>query len=210
MNYGNGSARCLVYAFLAFSSGPGNNPDIPIEKIPDTMKAVIAIAPEKYRDEELAEPVAALNKAGIAFDIASTRPGTCKGMLGGKTSAGLSFDDIDPKNYNGLIIIGGTGCQEHLWEDDLLVRLAIYFCETDKVVAAICLAPVVLARAGILKGKKATVYDAPTAIFEMKKGRAMLTPEPVVTDGRIITANGPAAAKNFAATVVKELSDEFW
>jgi protease I len=54
------------------------------------------------------------------------------------------------------------------------------------------------------------VYDAPAAVFEMKKGRALLSPEPVVTDGRIITANGPAAAKNFAAAVVKELSDEFW
>ena len=63
------------------------------------MKVVIAIAPEKYRDEELAEPVAALNSAGIAFDIASTRPGTCTGMLGGKTIAGISFDDVDPKNY---------------------------------------------------------------------------------------------------------------
>ena len=60
------------------------------------MKVVIAIAPEKYRDEELAAPVAALNKAGIAFDIASTRPGTCTGMLGGKIIAGISFDDIDP------------------------------------------------------------------------------------------------------------------
>jgi protease I len=174
------------------------------------MKVVIAIAPEKYRDEELAAPVAALNKAGIAFDIASTRPGTCTGMLGGKIIAGISFDDIDPKNYNGLIIIGGSGCQEHLWEDDLLVRLAIYFHETGKVVAAICLAPVILAKAGILKQKKATVYDSSTAVLEMKKGKAILVGKPVVTDSRIITANGPFAAKEFAAAVVKELSDEFW
>jgi len=174
------------------------------------MKAVIAIAPEKYRDEELAEPVAAFTKAGIAFDIASTRAGTCTGMLGGKTTAGLSFDDIDPKDYKGIIIIGGSGSQTYLWEDDMLVRLAIYFNETDKVVAAICLAPVVLAKAGILKGKKATVYDNPVAVLEMKKGRAQVTKDPVVTDGRIITANGPAAAKAFAEAVVKELSDEFW
>ncbi|MGA9029920.1 MAG: DJ-1/PfpI family protein, partial [Methanoregula sp.] len=114
------------------------------------MKVVIAIAPEKYRDEELAEPVAALTKAGIAFDIASTRAGTCTGMLGGKTVAALSFEEIDPKNYNGLIIVGGSGSQTHLWDDDMLVRLAIFFHETGKVVGAICLAPVVLAKAGIL------------------------------------------------------------
>jgi protease I len=174
------------------------------------MKVVIAIAPEKYRDEELAEPVAALTKAGIAFDIASTRAGPCTGMLGGKTIAGISFDEIDPKDYNGLVIVGGSGSQTHLWEDDMLVRLAIYFHEKGKVVGAICLAPVVLAKAGILKQKKATVYDSPVAVMEMKKGKAILVSEPVVIDSRIITANGPLAAKDFAAAVIKELKDEFW
>jgi protease I len=174
------------------------------------MKVVIAVAPEKYRDEELAEPVAALNKAGIMFDIASTRPGPCTGMLGGQTSAGISFEEIDPKSYNGLIIIGGSGSQSHLWGDDMLVQLARYFHESGKVVAAICLAPAVLARSGILKGKKATAYNSPAAFFEMKKGGAVLVSESVVTDHRIITANGPAAARDFAAAVVKELSDEFW
>ena len=149
-------------------------------------------------------------KAGIAFDIASTRAGTCTGMLGGKTVAGISFEEIDPKNYNGLIIVGGSGSQTHLWEDDMLVRLAIYFHETGKVVGAICLAPVVLAKAGILRQKKATVYDSPLAVMEMKKGKAMLVSQPVVTDSRIVTANGPPAAKDFAAAVLKELKDEFW
>jgi len=174
------------------------------------MKVVIAIAPEKYRDEELAEPVAALTKAKIPFDIASTRTGTCTGMLGGKAVAGISFEDIDPKQYKGLIIVGGSGCQTYLWDDEILVQLASYFRGKDKVVAAICLAPVVLARAGILNGRKATVYDSPDAVMEMKKGRALVTREPVVVDSRIITANGPAAAKAFAEAVIKELQDEFW
>ena len=174
------------------------------------MKAVIAIAPEKYRDEELAEPFAALTRAGIAFDIASTRAGTCTGMMGGKAVATLAFDEVDPKNYKGLIIVGGSGSQTYLWDDAVLVQLASYFHGKDKVVAAICLAPVVLAKAGILKGKKATVYDSPAAVMEMKKGRALVVRDPVVTDCRIITANGPLAAKDFAEAVVKEIQDEFW
>jgi protease I len=174
------------------------------------MKVVIAIAPEKYRDEELAEPIAALTKAGIVFDIASTRTGICTGMLGRKTIAGLSFDGIDPKNYSGLIIIGGSGCQTHLWEDDLLVRLAIFFHETGKVVGAICLAPVIFARAGILKQNKATVYESPVSAMEMKKGKAVLVSRPVVIDNGIVTANGPLAAKDFGAAIVKELKDRDW
>ena len=114
------------------------------------MKILIAVAPEKFRDEELAEPVAAFQKAGIEFNIASTRRGPCTGMLGAKTIAALSFDDIDPKRYDGLVIVGGDGSRTHLWDDELLMPIVKIFHQHGKVIAAICLAPVVLARAGIL------------------------------------------------------------
>jgi protease I len=174
------------------------------------MKVLIAIAPEKFRDEELAEPVAALRAAGIGFDIASTRRGTCTGMLGAKATATLSFEEVDPKSYDGIVIIGGSGSQAHLWEDDLLPIIVNNIQKSGKVVAAICLAPVVLARAGILKGKKATYYESPVAFREMKAGGAVLVNQPVVTDTRIITANGPAASKAFADAVVKMLTAVEW
>lgn len=169
------------------------------------MKVLLAIAPERFRDEEFAEPAAALDKAGISYDIASVRAGPCTGMLGAKVYAGAAFEDVNPRNYDGLVIVGGSGSQDFLWENSALVRLAIWFSETNRVVSAICLAPVVLSRPGILKGKNATVYESQQSVFEMKKGRALLRQEPVVKDGRIITANGPDAAKDFAAAVVAEL-----
>jgi protease I len=174
------------------------------------MKILITVAPEKFRDEELAEPVAAFQKAGIEFDIASTRRGPCTGMLGAKTTATISFEEIDPKRYEGLVIIGGTGAQVHLWEDDLLTELVKFFHQSGKVVAAICLAPAVLARAGILKGKKATYYESPASFREMKIGGAILTNAPVVKDGRIITANGPAASRAFSDAVVQALTSVEW
>jgi len=174
------------------------------------MKVLIAISPEKFRDEELAEPVAALTKAGIGFDIASTRRGTCTGMLGAKATATLSFEEVEPKPYDGLIIVGGNGTPAHLWEDEILPVLVKYFRESGKVVGAICLAPVVLARAGILKGKKATYSENPTAFREMKGGGAVLVNQPVVVDTRIVTANGPSASKAFAETFVKTLTAVEW
>jgi protease I len=174
------------------------------------MRVLIAIAPEKFRDEELAAPVAALTAAGIAFDVASTRRGTCTGMLGAKATATLSFEEVDPKPYDGLIIVGGSGSQQHLWEDDLLQVLVKYFQGEGKVVAAICLAPVVLARAGILKGKKATYSESPVAFREMKGGGAVLVNQPVVVDSRIVTANGPSASKAFAEAVIKTLTAVEW
>lgn len=174
------------------------------------MKILLTVAPEKFRDEELAEPVAAFRKAGIEFDIASTRRGPCTGMLGGKTTATLSFEDIDPKKYDGLVIVGGVGSQTHLWDDDLLMPIVKMFHQSGKVVAAICLATVVLARAGILKGKKATYYDSPVSFREIKAAGAVLTNAPVVRDARVITANGPSASKAFADEIVHALTAVEW
>lgn len=174
------------------------------------MKILIVVAPEKFRDEELTVPVAAFQKAGIAFDIASTRRGPCTGMLGAKTAATLSFEDVDPKRYDGLVIVGGAGSQTHLWNDDLLMPIVKMFHQSGKVVAAICLAPVVLARAGILKGKKATYSESPASFREMKIGGAAITNAPVVKDGRIITANGPAASQAFADAIIQALTAVEW
>jgi protease I len=174
------------------------------------MKVLIIIAPEKFRDEELAEPVAALQKAGIGYEIASTRRGTCTGMLGAKVTATLSLDDIDPKIYDGLIIVGGNGAQAHLWDDDLLPPLVRFFHDKMKLVGAICLAPVILARAGILKGKKATYFEGQVSFREMKAGGAVIVNQPVVTDSRIVTANGPGASKAFGDTFVKMLTAVEW
>jgi protease I len=174
------------------------------------MRVLIIIAPEKFRDEELAEPVAALTKAGIGYEIASTRRGVCTGMLGAKATATLSLEEVDPKAYDGIMIIGGGGAQAHLWDDDLLQPIVRFFVDKMKVVGAICLAPVVLARAGILKGKKATYFESPVAFREMKAGGAVLMNQPVVTDTRIVTANGPAASKAFAETFIKMLNAVEW
>jgi protease I len=174
------------------------------------MKVLIAVAPEKFRDEELAEPVLTFTKAGIEFDIVSTKRGICTGMLGAKTTATLNFDEVDPKKYDALIIIGGSGAQTRLWDDEMLIQLAKYFHESSKVVAAICLAPVVLARAGILKGRQATYYNSPASFREMKAGGALLVDKAVVKDKRIITANGPSAAKEFADVIVRTLTSVEW
>lgn len=170
------------------------------------MKILIAVAPEQFRDEELAVPAAAFRNAGIAYDIASSHRGTCTGMLGATTTATLAFADIDPGRYGGLVIVGGSGSQLFLWNDDVLVQLAITFNKSQKIVAAICLAPVVLARAGILNGKKAACFQSPASTSEMKKGGAVLVNRPVVVDGRIITANGPSAAQEFADSILRTLA----
>jgi protease I len=174
------------------------------------MKVLIIIAPEKFRDEEFSVPAAVLQKAGIGYDVASVRRGLCIGMLGAKVTATLAFEDVEPDSYDGILIVGGGGAQSYLWDDEILGGMVRYFQKAAKVVAAICLAPVVLARAGILKGKKATYFNSPVSFREMKAGGAVLIDKPVVADSRIITANGPAAAPEFAEAVVHALTAVEW
>ena len=169
------------------------------------MKILIVVAPERFRDEELIVPVAAFKKAGIACDIASTRRGPCSGMLGAKTTATLTLGEVDPNLYGVIVIIGGGGSQVHLWNDPVLRKLVQSFHASQKIVAAICLSPVVLAHAGILKGIKATFFESPDSLREMKSGGAVPVNKAVVVDGRIITANGPAAAEEFAGAILSTI-----
>jgi deglycase len=131
-------------------------------------------------------------------------------MLGMKVNATLSFEEVEPKSYDGILVVGGGGAQLHLWDDDLLGEMVKYFHTSAKVVGAICLAPVVLARAGILKGKKATYFNSPVSFREMRAGGAVLVDKAVVTDSRIITANGPEAAAEFAEAFIRSLTAVEW
>lgn len=174
--------------------------------ITNGMKVLMVIAPEKFRDEEFTVPAAALQKAGIGYDVASKRRGPCTGMLGTVVNATLSLEEVDTRSYDGILIVGGSGAQSYLWDDKILGGMVTVFHTSGKGVAAICLAPVVLARAGILRGKKATCFPGPASSGEMKAGGAVLIDKGVVSDGRIVTANGPAAAARFAETFIRTLT----
>ncbi|MDD1669371.1 MAG: DJ-1/PfpI family protein [Methanomicrobiales archaeon] len=170
------------------------------------MKLLVIVAPERFRDEELFEPLAVLKKGGIAWDIASVRAGTCTGMLGGRCEATLDIARVKDGDYDGIVIIGGAGSPEFLWGNSRLHALVAGFAKSGKLLAAICLSPVVLARAGVLGGKRATVYRTADSVAEMRKGGADLRDDAVIADGIFITANGPAAARRFGEEIVTALA----
>jgi protease I len=171
-----------------------------------TMKLLVVVAPERFRDEELFEPLSLFQKAGILYDIASVRAGPCTGMLGGRCDATLDLTRVKGDGYDGIVVIGGAGSPEFLWGNSRLHALVREFTEAGGLVAAICLSPVVLARSGVLRGRKATVYRTPDSVAEMRRGGADLRDEAVVTDGSFITANGPAAARRFGEEIVSALT----
>lgn len=169
------------------------------------MKVLIAIPPEKFRDEELVQPVKVFQEAGVKFDLASSLAGVVMGSLGNKAKVSRTFEDVLLKGideYYALMIVGGQGTLVHLWNNVDLHELARIFNTKGKVIAAIDNAPVVIAKAGLLKKKEATVVPGQT-IREMMKEDAIIVNKPLVYKDRIVTANGHEVAAEFAKIIVQ-------
>ncbi len=168
------------------------------KEVKKVMKVVLIIAKNNFRDEEYLEPKRILSTAGIDVVTASSSLGTATGMLGATAKVDITIDNIKVEEYDGIIFVGGTGSTEY-WDNPVAHKIAKDALKHNKVLAAICIAPVTLARAGVLKGKKATVFSS--EIDELKKCGVTYTGKSVETDGKIITASGPQAAKLFGETI---------
>jgi deglycase len=168
-------------------------------------QVLYVVAPERFRDEELLEPRRLLEQYGAGVTVVSTRAGTAVGMLGARIAVHATIRQADALRFDALVVAGGAGAPAHLWNDAPLLALVKRFHLAGKPVAAICLSGAVLARAGVLRDRRATVFPTARAILELRRGGAAYTPEPVVVDGTVLTASGPEAAGAFGAALLQLL-----
>lgn len=159
---------------------------------------LIIIAHDQFRDEEYARPRAILEEAGAAITVACSTTSPAKGMLGMTMTPDVTIENVDPAAYHAVIFVGGMGATEY-WDHPVAHRIARTMHEQGKLVAAICLAPMTLANAGLLKGKRATMWPSEAAQFKSKG--VVYTGRPVEQDGLLITGSGPEAAEAFGRAV---------
>jgi deglycase len=107
--------------------------------------------------------------------------------------------------FDALVLVGGTGALTYLLDDEALRNMIVSAAQSGKVVAAICVAPAALARAGILRNVQATCCPDKRIVSLLKRNGAEYIERGVVVSGRIVTANGPDAAKDFANRVIEVL-----
>jgi len=169
------------------------------------IRILMVIAPKDFRDEELLIPMEIFKKNGCIVEVVSTKKGECIGMLGHKIMVNKTIYEVNSKDYDAIVIVGGTGSPKYLWDNEELHKLVKSFYNEGKVVSAICLSPVVLAKSGICKGKKLTVYPTKDSIEEIEKYGGIYINNAVVSDGNIITASGPKEAKIFAYTILNRI-----
>jgi len=172
------------------------------------MKIAIVIAFRNFRDEEYFIPKEVFEKAGAKVTTFSTAVGTAIGVNGGEAEVEKTLDEFNTSDFDAVVFVGGAGAR-NLIDNQEAHHIAQEMVKADKVLAAICVAPTILARAGVLFGKKATVWSSPmdkSAVKILKEEGALYEEGPVVVDGKIITANGPAAAKEFGELILKLLT----
>ncbi|MBW2039836.1 MAG: DJ-1/PfpI family protein [Deltaproteobacteria bacterium] len=163
-------------------------------------RVLMVIAHNGFRDEELARPKALLEEAGYQVTIASSSLGEAKGMLGARAKPQILFKDVKVSDYEAVIFVGGIGAQEY-WHDAAAHHLAQEAISQGKVLGAICIAPVILANAGVLQGKRATVWASEEG--RLRKKGAKYTGKMVEVNGLIVTANGPKAAEAFGKEILR-------
>lgn len=171
------------------------------------MRIAIIIAFREFRDEEYFIPKKILKTAGARVDTVSTSLGKAIGKLGGEADVNVLLENLKVADYDAILFIGGPGAANYI-DDEKCHQIAREAVEQNKILGAICIGPLILAKAGVLEEKKATVWSSimdKSAVKMLKKAGADYLSESVVVDGKIVTALGPLAAKQFAETIINLL-----
>lgn len=168
-------------------------------------KAVMVVSQSGFEDTEYKKSRGALEDAGVVVSVASEAVGQAKGQGGTKAEVALAYADVNVAEYDMVVFIGGKGSPKMVNNADAQ-RIAKDAMDSGMLVGAICYSPVVLARAGVVEGRTLTSADAWGARKDIKKAGGDWKKSKVVTDGNLITGNGPKAAGKFGDALVEALS----
>ncbi|OGC34283.1 hypothetical protein A2311_01120 [candidate division WOR-1 bacterium RIFOXYB2_FULL_48_7] len=165
-------------------------------------KVAMVIAFSMFRDEEYLEPKSVLEHAGVLVETFSDKTGTAQGKFGLQVQVEKTIADLKLDDFAALLFVGGPGANV-FYDSPLAHQIIQEAVLKGKIIGAICGAPPILARAGALKGKKATMF---TDTGDFASYGAVFTGQGVEVDGRIITADGPKSATAWGEAIVRALS----
>jgi len=162
------------------------------------MKALI-ISADNFEDTELLVPYYRLKEEGLQVDIASMKKGKIRGVHGYEVEANKGLGEINPEDYDILILPGGRA-PEIIRKEKEALEIASDFFSRNKPVSAICHGPQTLITAGLLKGMHATCYKS--VAQEMRNAKALYEDKEVV-DGNLVTSRQPSDLPAFLRETMK-------
>jgi 4-methyl-5(b-hydroxyethyl)-thiazole monophosphate biosynthesis len=147
-----------------------------------------------------------LRRAGVEVVSAGLEPGVVRASRGTQLVPDADLDSVLKDDFDMIALPGGMPGAQHLKEDPRVQALLKRMAGEKKYTAAICAAPIALAEAGLLSGRKATSY--PGALERLGLTDINLQSAPVVRDGRVVTSRGPGTAMDFALELIEILVGE--
>ena len=168
-------------------------------------EVLMVLANYNFNDDEYEYTRKALEDNGIGIKIAAGEHGECTSVTGKTVDTDLSLQNVLMDNFRAIIFIGGPGVDSY-FTDDYALGLAQKFFKANKIVGAICWAPMILAKAGILAQRKATSWAE--AKDEMIAAGAIYTGEKVTVDDMIVTAIGSESALDFGQKIVSMINSK--
>lgn len=174
---------------------------------------ILIMATDGVEQVELTVPRDKLRNAGATVEVASPKSRQRSDVIRGwnfkdwgeTIPVDKDLEDIDPGQYDALIVPGGQINPDLLRIEPKAVELVRTFYESGKPLAAICHGPWLLIEAGVVKGKKATSYRSIRT--DMINAGADWRDEAVVVDNGMITSRNPGDLDQFVNKIIEEIEE---
>lgn len=146
-----------------------------------------------------------LRRAGIDVVVAGVEPGPIRASRGVVLLPDVLLTEIATETFDLVVLPGGLEGSRRLAENDWVKEALERALAGGRRVAAICAAPEVLRRAGILQGRRVTSFPGAIAADDASY---TYVDESVVIDGPVTTSRGPGTAMDFALSLISQLSGD--
>ena len=151
---------------------------------------------------EALTPCDVLKRAGATVKLVSiTDTPSATSTHGVTVGCDTALSELDPEEIELLILPGGMPGAQNLYDCEAVCQLTVAHAKKNKPIAAICAAPFILGKLGLLKDKRATCYPG----FEGDLGGATVSCDGVVTDGNVVTAKGMGVSLPFSLALTELL-----
>lgn len=167
------------------------------------MPSVLVPLAPGFEDLEATTIVDILRRAGVEVITAGLAPGLVQGSRGLRVQPDVALDEVLERDFDMIALPGGMPGSEHLKNDPRVQALLKRMSNEGRYTAAICAAPMALAAAGLLDGRRATSY--PGVVDKLDLPGTVYLSEPVVVDGKVVTSRGPGTAMDFALALAELL-----
>ena len=179
------------------------------KKETDKKSIAMIIAFKEFRDEEYFIPKEIFEEQGIEVKTFSDSLGTAFGKMGGEAEVDNTIANLNPEELDAVVFVGGPGAINFVGNAECK-RIIQDTEKSNKILAAICIAPLILAEAGALQNKKAVIWSSEmdkTTVKQIQEYGAIYEKKDVVVEGKTITGSGPESAEVFAKEIVKGLKN---